>query len=73
MDYQMPEMNGIEATLAIRELGVTTPIIALTANAMQGDREMFLESGMDDYMSKPFKIDELVAMLKKWLPVKKET
>ena len=69
MDYQMPEMNGIEATMAIRELGLTTPIIALTANAMQGDREMFLESGMNDYMSKPFKIDELIAILKKWLPV----
>jgi len=69
MDYQMPEMNGIEATRAIRELGLTTPIIALTANAMQGDREMFLESGMNDYMSKPFKIDELIAILKKWLPV----
>jgi len=72
MDYQMPEMNGIEATRAIRELGVVTPIIALTANAMQGDREMFLESGMNDYMSKPFKIDELITILKKWLPVKKE-
>ena len=68
MDYQMPEMNGIEATQAIRALGMTTPIIALTANAMQGDREMFMQSGMNDYISKPFKIDELIEILKKWLP-----
>jgi PAS domain S-box-containing protein len=69
MDIQMPEMNGIEATVKIME---TIPpekqpyIIALTANAMVGDREKCLNSGMVDYMAKPIKINELQAMIKKW-------
>ena len=56
MDVQMPEMDGITATKRIREIEDSTaqiPIIALTANAMKGDRELYLESGMDDYVSKP--------------------
>jgi len=69
MDIQMPEMNGIEATVKIIE---TIPIekqpfiIALTANAMVGDREKCLDAGMVDYMAKPIKINELQAMIEKW-------
>jgi GAF domain-containing protein/CheY-like chemotaxis protein len=64
MDVQMPEMDGLEATREIRKLQVAQPrIIAMTANAMQGDREMCLAAGMDDYMTKPIRIDELVAAL----------
>lgn len=70
MDCQMPEMDGFEATAAIRQLpkdNSQVTIIALTANAMKGDRERCIEAGMNDYMSKPFNADELKAMLDKWL------
>jgi len=67
MDVQMPEMDGMEATAAIRQheksTGLHTPIIALTANAMKGDREKYLSSGMDGYLAKPirpFELDELL-------------
>ncbi|HLQ38135.1 MAG TPA: response regulator, partial [Planctomycetota bacterium] len=74
MDCQMPVMDGFEATAAIRSLekasGTHVCIIALTANAMNGDRERCLEAGMDDYISKPMKIDILSASLKRWLRVK---
>ena len=69
MDILMPEMDGFEATRAIRKLdkSIKQPkIIAMTANAMTGDREKCLRAGMDDYLSKPIKAEELVAKLSHW-------
>jgi len=69
----MPEMDGYEATQKIRSSGVhslkSLPIVAMTANVMQGDRERCLEVGMNDYLSKPIAQDELRRVLFKWLPV----
>jgi len=66
MDVQMPVISGLEATKAIRDLGVNAPIIAMTANALKGDREICLEAGMNDYLGKPVKIDNLESVLIKW-------
>lgn len=69
MDIQMAEMDGITATMKIREIEKSTnshvPIIAVTANALLGDRETCLSAGMDDYMSKPFQIEDLLEMMKR--------
>jgi signal transduction histidine kinase/CheY-like chemotaxis protein/ligand-binding sensor domain-containing protein/HPt (histidine-containing phosphotransfer) domain-containing protein len=72
MDIQMPEVDGLEATQRIRSplskvLNRDIPIIAMTANAMQGDRETCLQAGMDDYMAKPVTQQTLAATLRKWL------
>ncbi len=76
MDVQMPEMDGFEATTAIRELekqsGRKTPIIAMTAHAMKGDRERCLEVGMDDYVSKPISSDMLLASIQALTPIKSQ-
>ncbi|SMP37902.1 Signal transduction histidine kinase [Neorhodopirellula lusitana] len=70
MDVQMPEMDGLQATEVIRlaesETGKHIPIIAMTANAMKGDREECLEAGMDDYIAKPFSRNELHEALIRW-------
>lgn len=69
MDVQMPEMDGLEATAAIRHmeklLGQHTPIIALTAHTMQGDKERLLDAGMDGYVSKPIRQEELLQTIRK--------
>lgn len=60
MDIQMPGLNGLETTRAIRKkMGIATPVIALTAHAMKGDRERFMEAGMNGYVAKPFELAEL--------------
>jgi len=71
MDVQMPEMDGFEATLAIRALEKhlrrdSMPVVAMTAHAMSGDREMCLSSGMDDYLAKPIDAAALSAMIEKF-------
>lgn len=73
MDCQMPEMDGFQATENIRDWelqrGGRVPIIALTANAISGDRERCIQSGMDDYLAKPFTQDQLQSTLQHWLEV----
>jgi CheY-like chemotaxis protein len=79
MDHMMPDMDGLEATALIRRALLNKqhgnkrrlPIIALTANAVQGSREMFLEHDMDDFLSKPIEIPLLARILSEWLPPEK--
>lgn len=76
MDLQMPEVSGYKATAMIREIeaeiNIHTPIIALTAGAVSGERERCIEAGMDDYLSKPIISDNIAVMLNKWLLKKDE-
>jgi signal transduction histidine kinase/CheY-like chemotaxis protein len=75
MDHMMPEMDGLEATRQIRNLDgerfAKLPIIALTANAVFGMKELFLAGGMNDFLSKPIEIDKLNALLETWIPREK--
>jgi len=76
MDHMMPFMDGVEATACIRNLEgeypKKVPIVALTANAIKGIEKTFLDAGMNDYLSKPIRIEELAEILKKWIPEKKQ-
>jgi signal transduction histidine kinase/CheY-like chemotaxis protein len=75
MDHMMPGMDGIETTSAIRsmegEYFKSVPIIALTANAVSGTREMFLQNGFNDYLSKPIEISKLNGLMERWIPAEK--
>ena len=76
MDHMMPDMDGIDTTIAIRNLDekyAYLPIVALTANAISGVREIFKAEGMDDFLAKPIEISKLNAILQKWLPAEKQT
>ena len=76
MDHMMPFMDGVEATKIIRGLdsdyAKSVPIVALSANAIQGVAQMFLDNGMNDYLSKPIKMETLNAILSKWIPRTKQ-
>ena len=71
MDIQMPGLDGIETTRRLRSLpgGAHTPIVALTAHAMIGDRQRFIDAGMDDYLAKPIEESELLRVLSRWLAI----
>ncbi len=73
MDCQMPSMDGFEASRQIRSLKQQPQpvIIAVTANALVGERERCLKAGMDDYLSKPFQAEQLVAVVKKWSAIRR--
>jgi CheY-like chemotaxis protein len=68
MDIQMPNMSGLEATKTLRDNGLVTPIVALTAHAMKGDEEKCLHVGCNDYLSKPINVTKLMNILEKYLP-----
>ncbi|MDR3230302.1 MAG: response regulator [Synergistaceae bacterium] len=78
MDHMMPGMDGLEATAALRALGggdeyyLKLPVVALTANAISGQEEMFLQNGMNDFLAKPIEIQKLARILKKWIPGEKQ-
>ena len=74
MDHMMPELDGVETTHIIRRLHPEyndVPIIALTANAVEGTKEMFCQEGMNDFVAKPIELRILVAKLRQWLPIEK--
>lgn len=68
MDCQMPVMNGYDSSIQIRKMGYTLPIIAVTASAVKGEYEKCIDAGMSDVMTKPFKKNDVLSSLNKWLP-----
>lgn len=67
MDVQMPVLNGLDTTRELRSHHYNVPIVAMTANALQGDREICLDSGMNDYVGKPVKMEDLMAVIARWI------
>ena len=67
MDISMPVVDGLEATSQIRDMGIDVAIVALTANALKGDMEMYLAKGMNDYIGKPIHRDQLLQVLWRWI------
>jgi CheY-like chemotaxis protein len=76
MDHMLPEMDGLQTTRLIRSLdsiyAMRVPIIALTANALAGNREVFLQNGVDDFIAKPIDVNKLDSVLKLWIPQEKQ-
>jgi signal transduction histidine kinase/CheY-like chemotaxis protein/HPt (histidine-containing phosphotransfer) domain-containing protein len=76
MDHMMPEMDGVQTTHRIRDMGgvrLTVPIIALTANAVVETKDLLIKEGMNDFLAKPINVEEMGAVLQKWLPREKRT
>jgi CheY-like chemotaxis protein len=71
MDIQMPEMDGLEATRRLRSSGWDRPIVALTAHVLEGDRQVCLQSGCNDYLGKPIGRDRLLGLVKSYTSSKK--
>ena len=71
MDHMMPQMDGMETTRKLRAMGYDGTIVALTANALAGNDEMFTQNGFDDFLSKPIDTERLDVILRKWIPEKK--
>ena len=69
MDISMPDMDGYKATQLIRKFNKNIPIIGVTANALEGFREKCIESGMNDFLTKPFHKEELFQLMGKYLPI----
>ncbi len=71
MDIQMPVMDGVTATNILRkEMGISIPIIALTAHALREEKEIYLNSGMNDFLPKPYTENQLLSALSKWISKK---
>jgi CheY-like chemotaxis protein len=73
MDCQMPQMDGFKATAELRAKGIETPVVALTANPREENEKQFLAAGMNDFLSKPFRLSAMRAMLQKWLAGKPQS
>ena len=73
MDCQMPQMDGFTATAQLRAKGIETPVVALTASVREEDQEQCLAAGMNDFLSKPFRLSEMRAILQKWLTGKPQS
>jgi len=73
MDCQMPQMDGFKATAQLRAMGIETPVVALTANPSEENQEQCLAAGMNDFLSKPFRLSEMRAILQKWFAGKPQS